>query len=294
VSLGSAYDSGIPAGAIAPPSSASFGSAPTQSAAPGGPTFDGSSGSYPANVTFPLLSSSLKGGTSGISAASASDATLTVVGTSPSSTSFQLVIPSVNVNASFTNRENIVNNLDGWTWGYSYVAAGLWAQRNTAPSSLQSASAYSFGYETPASAVPKTGTAQFSGTANGYVFANNGGTTIYTLIDGKANLSVNFSSGQMNGALTQMEQWDGVPYSGSPGYLPWNDVSLNASITPGTNRFSGSTAASSAPGTSFSLAASATGHIDGALYGPSAQNLGAVWSLSDGAKSAIGALAAKQ
>lgn len=88
-----------------------------------------------------------------------------------------------------------------------------------------------------------------------------------------------------------MQQYDGMgtqPYH----FLQWNDVSLNASIAPGTSRFSGSTAATSAPGTGFSLAGSATGHIDGAFYGPAAQNLGAVWSLSDGTGSAIGVIAA--
>jgi hypothetical protein len=38
----------------------------------------------------------------------------------------------------------------------------------------------------------------------------------------------------------------------------------------------------------MSLSGSATGHLDGAFYGPAAQNVGAVWSLSDGMKSALG------
>jgi hypothetical protein len=42
----------------------------------------------------------------------------------------------------------------------------------------------------------------------------------------------------------------------------------------------------------MSLSASATGHIDGAFYGPAAQNLGAVWSLSDGTGSALGSVVA--
>jgi len=96
----------------------------------------------------------------------------------------------------------------------------------------------------------------------------------------------------VTGSLTQMQQWDGIPYTGPQTFLPWNDVSLNASIAPGTNKFSGSTAATSAPGTAFSLAGSATGHIDGAFYGPIAQNLGAVWSLNDGRASALGTVVA--
>ena len=293
-SLGYNFDTRITAGPIAAPPPASFGSAPAQVATSSTPTFDGSSGGYPANVTFPLISTSLRSGSSGLSAGPAStDATLTVYSTSANSTSFQLVIPALNLNVTFTNRENIASNMDGWTWGYSYVAVGSWGA-GTSQASLQSVPFYSFGYETPGSGMPTTGTAQFAGTASANVFQTNNGTVLGTRVDGKANLSVNFSSGQLAGSLTQMQQWDGVPYNGPPGYLPWNDVSLNASIAPGTNRFNGSAAATSAPGTSFSLAGSATGNINGAFYGPSAQNVGAVWSLSDGSKSAIGGLAAKQ
>jgi hypothetical protein len=292
-SLGYNFTTGIAAGPIAAPAPASFGSAPAQIATPASPTFDGSNGSYPANVTFPLIATSLQAASSGMSAVAMPDATLTVVSTSANSTNFQLVIPSINLNANLTNRENIVNNIDGWTWGYSYVAAGSWGA-GTGQGSLQSNPFYIFGYETPGSGMPTSGTAQFAGTASGNVFQTNSGTILGTAVNGNANLSVNFSSGQVAGSLTHMQQWDGIPFNSSQTFLPWNDVSLNGSITPGTNKFSGSTAATSAPGTAFSLAGSATGHIDGALYGLAAQNLGAVWSLSDGSKSAIGALVAKQ
>jgi len=289
--MGSNYDTGIAAGPIAAPLPASFGSAPAQIATSTTPTFDGSGGGYPANVTFPFIATSLKSASPGMSAAASPDATLTVVSTSANSTNFQLVIPSLNLNANFTNRENIVRNIDGVTWGYSYVAAGMWVQRSGNSGPLQSTSAYSFGYETPGSGMPTTGTAQFAGLASGNVFQTNNGTILSTYVDGKANLSANFSSGQVTGSLTQMQQSSGLSTGGT---LPWNDVSLSANLAPGTNRFSGSTAATSAPGTGFSLTGSATGHIDGAFYGPAAQNLGAVWSLSDGSKSAIGAIAAKQ
>ena len=294
-SLGYNSDTGIAAGPIAVPPPASLGSAPAQIAVPGGPSFDGNSGSYPANVTFPLISTSLKSASPGMSATATPDATLTVISTSANSTNFQLVIPSLNLNTNFANRENIVNNLDGVLVGYSYVAAGGWDVRTnslTATGPLLSSTAFLFGYETPGSAMPTTGTAAFTGQAGAGVFKPVNGTILETSISGNANLSANFSSGQVTGALTKMQQWDGLSYSSSQGSLPWNDVSLNASIAPGTNRFSGSTAATSAPGTSFSLSGSATGHIDGAFYGPAAQNLGAVWSLSDGNGSALGTIVA--
>lgn len=95
-SLGYNYDTGIAAGTIAAPAPASFGSAPAQIAVPEGPTFDGSSGSYPANVTFPLVSTSLTSASPGMSAAASQGATLTVISTSANSQNLQLVIPSLN------------------------------------------------------------------------------------------------------------------------------------------------------------------------------------------------------
>jgi hypothetical protein len=290
--LGYNFDTGIAAGPITAPSPAAFGSAPAQVAAPGGPTFDGSSGSYPANVTFPLISTSLVAASPGLSATADKGATLTVISTSANSQNIQLVVPSLNLNTNINFGENIVNNIDGTTYGYSYVVVGPWDQRSAMNGPVQSSTAFSLGYETPSSSMPTIGTGNFSGIASASVFKAASGTIVETTVVGSASLSANFSSGQVTGGLTGMQQYDGMgtnPYH----FLQWNNVSLNASIAPGTSRFSGSTAATSAPGTGLSLAGSATGHIDGAFYGPAAQNVGAVWSLSDGSLSAIGVLAGK-
>jgi len=289
-SLGYNFGTGVAAGPVAAPLPASFGSAPSQLATATTVPFDKTGANYP--VTFPLIIASLKAASPGLSAAASADATIIVNSVSP--TNFQLVIPSINVNDTYTSIEGMLANSSVWTWGYSYVVAGSWGA-GTGSRTLQSNSFYSFGYETPGSAMPTTGTGQFAGLATGNVFQTNGSTVIGTEVDGTASLSVNFSSGQVTGSLTQMKQWDGTAFnSQQTNTLPWNDVSLNASIAPGTNKFSGTAAATSAPATSFSMSGSATGHFDGALYGPAAQNLGAVWSLNDGSKSALGALAAKQ
>jgi len=173
-------------------------------------------------------------------------------------------------------------NGDWPTQGLSYVLLGEWGT-----GSNESITKFVFGYETPASAMPTTGKAAFSGTASATVFKPVGGMIDATNVWGNAALSVDFASGTLNGAFTNMKQPDG-----SGGFLPWNDVSVAASIIGGTNRFSGSTAATSTPNTTFGLSGSATGDIDGAFYGPNAENLGAIWSLSDGAGSALGTVAA--
>ena len=120
-----------------------------------------------------------------------------------------------------------------------------------------------------------------AGYADGYVFKSSGTDVNGAYVNGTAAMSASFANGQITGSMTKMTYGNGGT---------WNDVSLNASIAAGSNRFSGTAAAASAPGTPFSLAGTATGHIDGAFYGPAAQNIGAIWSLSDGSGSAIGTL----
>ncbi len=107
-------------------------------------------------------------------------------------------------------------------------------------------------------------------------------------IVGDASITANFGSGAINGSFTQMT----VINSTATNKELWNDVSVTANIAMGSSRFSGTTAAASAPGTPMSLSGSATGSINGAFYGPAAQNLGAVWTLSDGTGSAIGTVIA--
>ncbi len=291
-SMGAAFSTGFAAGPIAAPPPATFGTAAKQTALPGGPSFDGSSGVYPANVTFPLISTGLQPASPGFSALTGNqNATLTVISSSGSSASVQLVIPGANVNTT-VGQNGLVQDDNGFIQGFSYVAIGQWGQFPSPGNSPQSATAFVFGYETPTTAMPANGTANFSGSASANVFKTVGPNILLTAVSGNANLSVNFGSGQVTGAFTNMQQWDGKYMPA--GNLPWNDVSLTAGIGTGSNKFSGSTAVTSTPGTTFSLAGTATGHIDGAFYGPAAQDLGAVWSLSDGTASALGELQAKQ
>jgi hypothetical protein len=276
---------------------ASFGAAPlpAQIATAGGPTFDGSGGSFPSNVSFPAAASSLQfpspwdyGGVSAV--ATSQSASVTVISTSATSTSFQLIVPAVNLDTTINFNENLVRNTEGVTWGLSYVALGAWAQYWPPANSreVQSFTEFLFGYETPAASMPTTGQAAFSGYADANIFAPSPVNVhvLLTRASGDAALTADFASGKITGAFTHMQ------YLANSSSVPWNDVSVNASILAGTNKFSGSAGVTSTPQTTFSLKGSATGHIDGAFYGPNAQNLGAIWSLSDGTTSVIGGVAA--
>ena len=296
-------DTGILGSSVGAPAPASFGAAPlpAQIATSGGPTFDGSSGSFPSNVSFPAATSSLQFqsrwdyGSIGASAVTTNQsATVTVISTSATSASVQLIVPAVNLNTTINFNENLVRNIDGVTWGLSYVALGAWTDpAGGAPTFTE----FLFGYETPAASMPTSGQGEFFGHADANIFGPGpgnsgvpGNASNYDIFSnrasGNAALTADFASGKITGAFTHMQ------YLESSSYVPWNDVSVNASILSGTNKFSGSTGVTSTPQTTLSLKGSATGNINGAFYGPNAQNLGAIWSLSDGTTSAIGGVAA--
>ena len=282
-------DTGI-AGSVAAPADATFGTAPPQLATSGGPTLDGSSGSFPSpNATFPLLTTALQKTSTGLSPAPGDPAaTLTINTTSSNFSRVQLTVPSVGINQSIFFGANLgtPDPGDDYIYGLSYVATAGWGLTNPAPTSPPSAGVYVFGFETPQAAMPTSGTAVFSGQGpvSATVFKTVG-TDIQAAIPivGNSSISANFGSGAVTGGFTKMPTLNGTA---------WNDVSLSANIATGSNRFSGTAMAASAPGTPMSLSGSATGSINGAFYGPAAQNLGAVWSLSDGTGSAIGTVVA--
>jgi hypothetical protein len=216
--------------------------------------------------------------------------TVTVISTSATSTTLQLTVPGANLNTTINFNENLVNNIHGATWGLSYVALGGWLQL-PGNGTTQSFTEFLFGYDTPAPSMPTSGQAMFSGLADANIFgSSNDAHILLSRASGNAALTVDFASGNITGAFTHMEYLQSSP-SGLNA-VPWNDVSVNASILAGTNKFSGGTSVTSTPQGALSLKGSATGYIDGAFYGPSAQNLGAIWSLSDGTISAIGGVAA--
>jgi hypothetical protein len=176
------------------------------------------------------------------------------------------------------------------TFSLSYVSLGLWLHSNGANGTPQvTFTAYAFGYETPAAAMPTSGSATYSGigmvrgqgSSQNHVVNGGGVADANQLVLGDASFSVDFGTNKIAGAFTHM-----ISY-GDSGNLPETDVSLNASIAAGSNRFSGTTSQSNGP-----LHPPATGHIDGGFYGPGAQNLGAIWTLSNPGGAVVGVVGA--
>ncbi len=293
-------DTGV-AGSVGVPLAPSFAdglpSSAHQMATGGGPTFDGSSGVYPAsNTSFPLLGSvlSFTQGAGVQPVGTTSLDTFSILSSSSTSTKWQLTIsngrasngPGGTIPGDLTHA---VSSANPAIEALSYVALGAWADPQGASNPWGSAAAFVFGYETPASGMPNSGQATYTGSSAAKVFLPVPGATIqYVNVTGNATFSVNFASGGITGAFTGMQY---TP-PGSSSALPWNDVSVSGAIASGTNSFTGTTSVTSSPANSFSLKSSATGNLTGAFYGPTAKNLGAAWTLSDGNASAIGAVVA--
>lgn len=126
--------------------------------------------------------------------------------------------------------------------------------------------------------MPTTGTATYAQTGGvaGAAFAGSGSSTVEATVSGDASLTANFGTGAVTGTFTNTSAYSQGTFT------PWNNVSVDANIAVGPNTFSGSTAVTSAPGGTFTLKNGAVGHINGGFYGPGANELGAVWTLSNG------------
>lgn len=145
------------------------------------------------------------------------------------------------------------------------------------------------GYETPAIAMPTTGTATYTGSAFGRMYVPMSTTDALPCtcqevpVQGDAFLTANFGARTVTGALTNMYRvwWD---------ESPWNDVTFTSVIAG--NGFSGTTSVTGA--VDLGMRANATGTLEGRFFGPSAEEVGAVWTLFDGTNAAIGTLGGRR
>ena len=213
------------------PAPGSYGATPrpAQIATTGGPTLDGSNGPLPLNLSFPALTSSLQVAPNSVSAVTGNQsATVSIA-----SDALHIVIPSVNIDASFPISGPANQSIPS-EFALSYVALGQWYGKpnssesciDCAASSGRSLTLGVFGYETPASAMPTSGSANYSGAGavRGTVFVPETGGIYSAPLIGDANLSVNFATGSVSGGFTKMKAID--PCFGN---TDWNDVSVNAS-----------------------------------------------------------------
>jgi hypothetical protein len=302
--------------AVGSPSTPGYGTSPAATvtaAAANNPTFDAIGGSPYASGTFPAMQTALKASAAGIAGAPATDSvTFTDDGTTGvcsgggtcSGSQFKLDLPSIQMSVSASiptdfstqTTTEIQSTSDGklslTTYGLSYVTFGTWALQLSNLGTTSDAGSYMAGYVTPAAAMPTTGTAHYAGKSNavsGTVFVTDGGNAVSARLEGGAQFDADFATGSVTGAFTNIQATpaDGISSS-------FNDVAVNANIASGTSTFSGTTAAASPGNGHYALKPTAAGQISGGFYGPNANELGAVWTLSngDGSGAAIGTVGA--
>jgi len=218
-------------------------------------------------------------------------ATLTVTNWNPNGASdFTLSIPGLGLvgsNARTFSSSSLLKGPstftgNGWritATNNSYVALGLWEQDATSPANTVFLGTFITGYETPSSAMPKTGTATYFATQNAAAIVSTyqSGQLSRGSVLGDASFTANFDTGKLTGTFTNMIV---ITQNGANTAQPWNDVSVSASIAQ--NQFSGIAVAAkpSAVGP-YTVTNGANGKFDGGFFGPNAEQLAGVWSLTD-------------
>jgi hypothetical protein len=218
---------------------------------------------------------------------------------------FDLSIPSLSLTANNLRGDGTVLTLpDGGKVtakfsGMTYTLLGAW-EYVPASGNTDYVGHVVTGYSTAPGSVPTSGSATYTGTGGvvgAYAVPSGSNAIQFGTLVGNASLNVNFSTNAASGSFTNMQ----ATAIGSSTPAPWNDISLSGNLSkttgPGAAAFvDGST---TTPGNSgaagFSIAAHGVFH--GALYGPTGQEVGGTWTLSEtggGGKAAIGTFGAKQ
>ena len=166
----------------------------------------------------------------------------------------------------------------GPTLGLEYVAFGAWA--DAAASGGDTIIGFSvFGIETPFADVPTTGSATYSGELAGSIVQAGSGSgstaTLYNLA-GTADLSANFAAGTVDTTLVIERE-----LFGSGSFTPWDTITATGSISSVANSRSGMDTASFGGAAAAVGRSNVTGTLSGRFFGPSANEVGGSFSLSD-------------
>jgi C-lobe and N-lobe beta barrels of Tf-binding protein B len=134
--------------------------------------------------------------------------------------------------------------------------------------------------------VATTGMKTYSGSVDGIYDEEPG---YPALLVGDVQVSVDFSTRVVTGTLTKL----GL---GSDNYIhgPLNDFAFSAILDQPGNTFTAPVRVTTPPGTSSAFSTDASGVISGRLFGPNANEVGAVWTLSDTSHRLVGSFAAAQ
>jgi hypothetical protein len=185
------------------------------------------------------------------------------------------------------------NDVNGKVNLLNYTMTGTWNAVNDGTTCAVCTSMFVTGFQTPSANVPASGQATYlgngaNGSVSGAVFAAETG----TISGSSSSFAVNFNNGQVTGTLSGLKVTpvSAAGVAGTP--QDWNQINITGSLSGAV--LSGTTSTPSQPAGSLGFAANSTGTIGGALFGPNAEELGAVWSLQDpaGFRTAFGVVSA--
>jgi hypothetical protein len=174
------------------------------------------------------------------------------------------------------------------TWLYYYPTEGPTIQ-----------GVWNAGFVTPATAIPTSGSAAYAGKTVGlYDESHPCGCLQWETLrfEGDMALTANFGARTVSGSFTNLVLTGGFVPSSIGTVLPTtlNDVSFSAAIDPTRNWFAGQTGVTNQPAGRQAFQPGASGSITGMFYGPAGNEVGGVWTLSDGIRRMIGAFGGKQ
>lgn len=145
------------------------------------------------------------------------------------------------------------------------------------------------GYITPAQAVPASGTATFLGSVAGNYDESGQPPGDVAVLLGDVRVSTDFGSRSIAGLMTNLRLGSDWVRHGA-----LNDIAFDAQYDPAANMFRGTTRVVTFPSGPSAFSADAAGQIGGMFFGPSAQEVGGVWTLSDSAHRLIGSFGARK
>jgi hypothetical protein len=262
-------------------------------------------GTMPVNTVLPLRQSIVLYTNSGVlpdSTAELGGATLTYKGTQTvngvTGPVFDLNVPRMGVTQTLLPDGTGgpccgFNDVNGKVNLLNYAMTGTWNAVNDGTTCAVCTSMFVTGFQTPSANVPASGQATYlangaNGSVSGVVFSGQTG----TISGSSSTFAVNFNNGQVTGTLSGLKATpvSAAGVAGTP--QDWNQINITGSLSGAV--LSGTTSTPSQPAGSLGFAANSTGTIGGALFGPNAEELGAVWSLQDpaGFRTAFGVVSA--
>ena len=266
-------------------------------------------GTMPVNTVLPLRESIVLYTNSGVLADNYTEqggATLTYKGTQTvngmTGPVFQLDVPKMFVTQTLLPDGTGgpccgFNDVNGKVNLLNYTMTGTWNAVNDGTTCSVCTSMFVTGFQTPSANVPAGGQATYlgngaNGSVSGNVYSGDGIIQTGTVSGSSSSFAVNFVSGQVTGTLSGLKVTP-VSAAGVVGTSQdWNQINIAGSLSGAV--LTGTTSTPSQPAGSLGFGVNSTGTIGGALFGPNAEELGAVWSLQDqaGYKTAFGVVSA--